>query len=290
MILEIKWLKTFIVAAKYENFRKTSEELFLTQPAVTKHIKRLEEELHVELFERTKKKSVLTAAGYQFLPYARSIVDKYEEGRTSLESWRQGYKRRLVIAAAPQIASSMFPSLLRTFMDENPDIDVVVQITSSFQVGEEVSLGRADLGLTRVEAMQTNIYSEVVHEEPVVLVGPYNEYCLEEHMALSTYRVITDNHPDYWDYLLRQIKSYYPNVRTMAVNQVEITKRFIEQGLGVSYLPVTMVRDEVQNSRLREIRREQVIAPKSKTYLLQKTKTEEAEVFRVFLKEVLTKF
>ncbi|GAA3317080.1 hypothetical protein GCM10020331_014880 [Ectobacillus funiculus] len=48
--------KTFIVAAKYENFRKTSEELFLTQPAVTKHIKRLEEELHVELFERTKKK------------------------------------------------------------------------------------------------------------------------------------------------------------------------------------------------------------------------------------------
>lgn len=288
--MEIKWLKTFIVAAKYENFRKTSEELFLTQPAVTKHIKRLEEELHVELFERTKKKSVLTAAGYQFLPYARSIVDKYEEGRTSLESWRQGYKRRLVIAAAPQIASSMFPSLLRTFMDENPDIDVVVQITSSFQVGEEVSLGRADLGLTRVEAMQTNIYSEVVHEEPVVLVGPYNEYCLEEHMALSTYRVITDNHPDYWDYLLRQIKSYYPNVRTMAVNQVEITKRFIEQGLGVSYLPVTMVRDEVQNSRLREIRGERVIAPKSKTYLLQKTKTEEAEVFRVFLKEVLTKF
>ncbi|GAA3317077.1 hypothetical protein GCM10020331_014870 [Ectobacillus funiculus] len=129
---------------------------------------------------------------------------------------------------------------------KNPDIDVVVQITSSFRVGEEVSLGRADLGLTRVEAMQTNIYSEVVHEEPVVLVGPYNEYCLEEHMALSTYRVITDNHPDYWDYLLRQIKSYYPNVRTMAVNQVEITKRFIEQGLGVSYLPVTMVRDEVQ--------------------------------------------
>lgn len=288
--MEIKWLKTFIVAAKYENFRKTSEELFLTQPAVTKHIKRLEEELYVELFERTKKKSILTAAGYQFLPYAKGIVDKYEEGRTSLESWRQGYKRKLIIAAAPQIASSMFPSLLRIFMDENPDIDVVVHIISSFQVGEEVSLGRADLGLTRVEAVQTNIYSDVVHEESVILVGPYNEYCLEEHIALGTYRVITDNHPDYWDYLLPQIKSYYPNVRTMAVNQVEITKRFIEQGLGVSYLPITMVRDEVQNGRLREIKAEQVIAPKSKTYLLQKIKTEEAEVFRVFLKEVLAKF
>lgn len=288
--MEIKWLRTFIVAAKYENFRRTSEELFLTQPAVTKHIKRLEEELHVELFERTKKKSVLTAAGYRFLPYAKDIVDKYEEGRTSLESWRQGYKRKLVIAAAPQIASSMFPSLLRSFMDEHSDIDVVVHVISSFRVGEEVSLGRADLGLTRLEVTQTNIYSDVVHEESVILVGPYNEYCLEEHTALSTYRVITDNHPDYWDYLLRQIKSYYPNVRTMAVNQVEITKRFIEQGLGVSYLPVTMVRDEIEGGRLREVKVERVIAPKSKTYLLQKTKTEESEIFRGFLKEALTKF
>ena len=43
--MDIKWMKTFIVAAKYENFRKASEELFLTQPAITKHIKRLEENL-----------------------------------------------------------------------------------------------------------------------------------------------------------------------------------------------------------------------------------------------------
>lgn len=50
--MEIKWLKTFVVAAKYENLRKASEELYVTQPAVTKHIKRLENELHVELFER----------------------------------------------------------------------------------------------------------------------------------------------------------------------------------------------------------------------------------------------
>ena len=53
--MDIKWMKTFIVAAKYENFRKASEELFLTQPAITKHIKRLEEHLNIQLFERNGK-------------------------------------------------------------------------------------------------------------------------------------------------------------------------------------------------------------------------------------------
>ena len=57
--MDIKWLKTFVTAAKYENFRKASEELFLTQPAVTKHIKRLEDHLHINLFERKGKISFL---------------------------------------------------------------------------------------------------------------------------------------------------------------------------------------------------------------------------------------
>lgn len=50
--MEIKWLKTFIIAASYENFSQASEDLFLTQPAVSKHIQRLQQELGDELFEK----------------------------------------------------------------------------------------------------------------------------------------------------------------------------------------------------------------------------------------------
>ena len=66
--MDIKWIKTFIVAAKYENFRKASEELFLTQPAITKHIKRLEENLNIQLFKRNGKSITLTSAGSSFSP------------------------------------------------------------------------------------------------------------------------------------------------------------------------------------------------------------------------------
>ena len=286
--MDIKWIKTFIVAAKYENFRKTSEQLFLTQPAITKHIKRLEESLNIQLFERNGKTIALTSAGYHFLPHAREIIMKYEKGLSEFESWKQGYKRKLMIATAPQIASSILPTILRSFIDQNPDIEVFINVLNSYEIGEEISAGRANLGLTRIKPIQTNIECQIVHEEPVILVGPTideGKYKYDEKTILQKYRLITHNHPDYWDHLLNDIKRSYPTVQTMKVNQIEITKRFIEQGLGISYLPYTMVREEIKMNKLLEIRPDKISLPTSSTYVLTKVETDEAKTFIGFLKE-----
>ncbi|MDL4841111.1 LysR family transcriptional regulator [Aquibacillus rhizosphaerae] len=284
----IRWLQTFLIATKHENFRKTSEELFLTQPAVTKHIKRLEETLNIELFERKGKTVSLTTAGYKFLPYASEIVEKYEQGMANFESWKQGYDQKLIISAAPQIASSFLPSLLRKFIDKNPSIEVIINVVKSYDIGEEVSSGRADLGLSRIRPLQTNIKTELVHKESVVLVGPkfhQEKTELDETTALHKYRLIIDNHPDYWDLLLNDIKRHYPAVRTMTVNQVEATKRFIEKGLGVSYLPLTMVKEEINGEKLVKLNSIKIDAPISCTYALTKVETNEVITFIKFLKE-----
>lgn len=290
--MEMKWIKTFIVTAKYENFRKTAEELFLTQPAVTKHIKRLEESLNIELFERIGNKVALTPAGHRFLGYAKEMVAKYEEGMDDFESWKQGYNRKLIIATAPQIASSFLPSLLRCFIDENPDIEVIINILRSYDIGEEISKGRADIGLTRSQPIQINIKSKTIYEEPVILVGPSE--CkisgVNEATILQKYRLLTHNHPEYWDDLLHEVNRYYPTVRTMVVNQVEVTKRFIEEGLGASYLPKTMVKEELKNNKLIEIYPEKITPRKSSTYLLTKIESEEVIKFIDFVKDAISRF
>lgn len=289
--MNIRWLKTFIISAKFENFRKASEELFLTQPAITKHIQRLEKHLNIQLFERRGKSVTLTPAGYKFLHYAREFVAKYEQGMDRFESWKQGYSRKLTIATAPQIASSFLPLLLRAFIDENPDIEVFVNVIKSFEIGEEINDGRADLGLSRLEPLQVNLKVETIHEEPVILVGSYsyqdNKNVVESE-ALSNYRLITHNHPDYWDSLLNDIQKHYPRVRTMVVNQMEVTKKFIENGLGVSYLPYSMVKDELIKNKLSEIKAEKVSTPTSTTYVLTKVETNEANTFITFLRDALT--
>ncbi|MGJ7921268.1 LysR family transcriptional regulator [Neobacillus sp. LXY-4] len=287
--MDIKWLKTFITAAKYENFRQASEELFLTQPAITKHIKRLESQLNIELFTRAGKTVTLTAAGLKFLPYAIEIIEKYEQRLEDFNLWKQGYNRKLIIASAPQIASAILPSLLRKFMNENPDIEVIINIVQSFDIGEEISSGRADLGLSRIQPVQTNINSVIVHEEPVILVGSSeNGVHLDEKTALNKFRLITHNHPEYWDELLPIIKSHYPAIQSMAVNQVEITKRFIEEGLGVSYLPMMMVKEEIKVGKLVEIHSDKITLPVSATYVVTKVETAEMKTFLRFLKAELS--
>lgn len=286
--MDIKWLKTFIVAAKYENFRKTSEELFLTQPAITKHIRRLEENLNIQLFERVGKKITLTSAGHHFLPFAGEMITKYEQGLNDFELWKQGYIRKLIIATAPQIASSFLPSILRDFIDDNPDIEVVINVLKSYDIGEEISSGRADLGLTRIVPIQTNIECDIVHEEITKLVGPHEALSINEKTIFQSYRLLTYNHPYYWDNLLNNVKRQYPSVRTLKVNQIEVTKRFIEVGLGVSYLPLTVIKDEIAMKKLVEIKSDKITPPTSSTYVLTKVETEEVSIFINFLKNALS--
>jgi LysR family transcriptional regulator, repressor for citA len=113
------------------------------------------------------------------------------------------------------------------------------------------------------------------------------EYKYDEKTILQKYRLLTHNHPDYWEDLLNDIKRNYPTVRTMKVNQIEVTKRFIEQRLGISYLPHTMVREEIKMNKLSEIKSDKISLPTSLTYILTKVETDEARIFIGFLKEEL---
>ncbi|MDQ0229347.1 LysR family transcriptional regulator [Metabacillus malikii] len=286
--MEIKWVRTFIIAATYENFRKTSEELYLTQPAITKHIKNLEDSLMVKLFERNGKTVTLTSAGHHFLPYAKEIVSAYENGLGNFEAWKQGYQRKLVIASAPQIASSLLPVILSRFIREHPNIEVIINIVKSYEIAECIRSGLADLGLSRIKPSHENVFCRKIHEDRVVLVAPPDSSG-DEEQTLTKYRVMTNNHPEYWDNLIKEIKSHYPFVRTMNVGQLEITKRFIESGLGVSYLPYTMVKTELQTKRLREVISEKIVEPTSSTYTIKKVDTQEANAFlQVLYEEIHT--
>jgi LysR family transcriptional regulator, repressor for citA len=287
--MHIKWLKTFILAAKYENLRQASEDLFLTQPALSKHIKSLEKNLNTKLFDRVGKNISLTPAGLKFLSYATEILDKYDKGMEEFESWKQGFNRKLTIAVAPQIASSVLPGILRRFIDEHPDIEVIINIVNSFNIGEQIRLGKADIGISRMEPIQKDLSYKVIHRDPVILVAPYRkeneqyEHFPVEVEILKQYRVLTNNHPTYWSNLLTEIKRYYPSIRTMPVTQIEISKRFIEKGLGVSYLPLSMVREELKHQKMIEVKQDKILSPTSFTYVVTKIETPEVKLFISFL-------
>src|SRR5690606_10716776 len=115
-------LRTFTVASRLLNFRRTAERLYISQPTVTAHIKKLEATLGCELFVRDGRGVRLTSAGKRFLPDAVSILERYDSSVTALSRWLEGRSSTLNITASPLVARSILPRAIRKFAQEYPEI------------------------------------------------------------------------------------------------------------------------------------------------------------------------
>ena len=131
-------LKSFITVAKLKNFRKASEELYFSQPAISAQIKELEHYYNVDLFERTGKKIKLTEAGELLLPYAEDLVMKFEESRYYVQNAFQKSKGRIKVGTSVLPGVYYFPSVLAGFRKKFPDISIDLQVNLASEIEKEV--------------------------------------------------------------------------------------------------------------------------------------------------------
>lgn len=292
--MDIKWIKTFVIAAEYENYRKASEVLFIAQPTITVHIKQLEEVVGQSLFEKSGRNVVLTQAGHRFLPHAKKLLMNYNQGIHDMESWRQGYTQKIVVAVSPLIAASILPSILRRFIEKNKEIEVVVKVMESIDIADAVSKGNAHVGLTRIHPLHHDLNVVELYKDPVILVTAHDGRDLESgppievEELISNHLILTYNHPVYWDDLLSEIGQKYNRYRTMVVSQVNITKRLIEEGLGISFLPHSTVKRELMEGRMIEVFTDDIHLPVAATYIVTKEEAPEVTLFKQFLGQFYT--
>lgn len=258
---------------RFLNFRRTAEYLFISQPTVTKHVRRLEEELGFELFHRKGKQVTLTPAGERFLRHAQRLLDARDDALKDMEGWARGYTRQLVVAVSPLVGSSTFPWLVRRFTTSHPDIEVIVIVLQSPQVVEAVITGEASVGLARESGQDDRVTSEPLYTERVLLIAPQDN---SDHdgplphweQLVADERIFAYNHPGYWPELVRSLRRRGLRPRTMAVSQVDVTKKLVEDGLGISFLPKSAVRRELVEGRLLEVPTPTLSLPETATYLI----------------------
>ncbi|WEG10894.1 LysR family transcriptional regulator [Pullulanibacillus sp. KACC 23026] len=290
--METKWLHTFLSAAKTENFRKTSELLFISQPTVSVHIKLLEAYLGCKLFEKQGRHIFLTEGGQRFLPYAKEMVDLDERGFETIQRYKQGFETTLKLAVSPLIATYSLPYILRDYLSENPNVEVEVKVVESEVIEELVLSGVCDLGLSRMNGKFKDVTCQVVQEDPVLFVVPHDGMDLETapgfdiDQLLQDNILLTQNHPEYWEPLLEQLRHLNYTFRSMMVSQVEVTKRFIEQGIGLSFLPRLTIRRELLEGRLLDVDFPGLSLPLAKTYALYKRGKSEASLFLHRMKQL----
>lgn len=145
--MDIRQLEYFIVLAEQKNFSRAAKQLFLTQPSLTRCIKKLEASLEVKLIERTSKSFRLTDAGQQLYHYGTSLISQFQDLNSRISDTKNLKSGSVRISSPGVLLDMYFPAILTKFRTENPGIDIELAEAGSKPAAQWVLNGDVDIGL-----------------------------------------------------------------------------------------------------------------------------------------------
>jgi len=175
MIFDFR-LRVFYTVAQRLSFTKAAGELFITQPAVTKHIKELEQQLNAQLFKRNGNNITLTAAGKILLQYAEKIFHTYTELETELAQLNNMEAGTLHIGGSTTVAQTILPRLLALFKKTYPAVSFTFTQANTDQITQQVLSEKVDIAIVEGAAHYPQItYSPFAKDEIVLVTRAGNQ-------------------------------------------------------------------------------------------------------------------
>ncbi|WP_035098629.1 LysR family transcriptional regulator [Anoxybacteroides tepidamans] len=257
--MNVDYLQTFREVAKWNSFTKAGEMLGYAQSSVTTQIKKLEEEFGVALFERWGGKIKLTSAGMELLEYANQIISLLDEAKQSLSEQAE-LAGSLSIGTIESVAGFYLPPYLQVFKNKHPKVNLLLQQNICKNLLKGVKQGKFDLAIILDQRQEDpDLHFTVIKEEPLVLVARPNhplsrldeinmQDLIDEKLIVTeqgcSYREIIEN-------LYRQHGMRFEY--TIELGSIEAIKRCVAYGLGVAFLPLMAVEDELKKGALTRI-------------------------------------
>ncbi|MDM1297115.1 LysR family transcriptional regulator [Empedobacter falsenii] len=167
-------LKVFDTVAKRLNFTKAANELNITQPAVTKHIKEVELNLNIKLFERNGTKIKLTKAGEILLKYTEEIFSVYQKMEFEIGQLQEKQKGTLRLGASTTIAQYVLPPILAEFRKRFPEIQLSLVIQNSEKIEDLLANHKIDIGLIEAQIKNRTFHYFPFMKDEIVLVSHQN--------------------------------------------------------------------------------------------------------------------
>ncbi len=296
--MDFHQLKIFLEVARQKNFTRAAENLFLSQPTVSMHIKKLEEEVGAPLLHRGKEGLEITAAGRVLLRYGEQLLQTKAEALSAIQDECRIVKGHLEIAASSVPGAYLLPRLLRSFCQEYPRITFSVLLRDTGQVLQNIRDYTYDLGFTGETDLGEGLKQIRLVEDKLILVASPEikiPSSIEADSALPTARL-----SDCADlpFLLREPGSATRMVFEEALKKLpgknialqvigylesqEALKEAAKAGLGLTVISQKAVEDELRAGRLKGYRLEDIplrrsfylvhrqngiLAPLNKTFL-----------------------
>ncbi len=251
----------FYMVAKKGSISKAAESLYISQPAVTWHIKNLENELQTTLFIRTKKGTSLTEEGKIFLDYVEKGMSCFENGRNALTNLKKLNSGIIRIGASTTVSKYVLLPYLETFHEKYPNIDIRIVNTLTEDLLKELRNGNLDLLVLNLPMNETkDLTIKKIMDVEDIFVGNQKFYQLTKGKIaledLNNYPLLFQKSPSNTrKYLEEYLKENHVTLTPkMEIVSYNLIMDFIKCGFGIGYATKEFILEELKNKNLYEIK------------------------------------
>ena len=251
--MDTQQLLAFIAVAESGSFSQAADKLHLTQPAISKRIALLEQQLAAPLFDRISKRVALTEAGKVLLPRAKKLAWDLDDARVSIRNLTGKIGGRLPIAASHHVGLHRLPPVLKDYSRLYPEVAIDIAFLDSEQAYRQVSHGEIELAVvTLALAAVPNIEAHALWTDKLMIMTspdhPLTGRPRPELADLLNYPVILPGTNTFTRQLIEglfQDKGLVLKVG-MATNYLETIKMMVSIGMAWSILPEIMLDDSLR--------------------------------------------
>lgn len=257
--MNLNQLKIFYFAAKRGNLSAAAQELFITQPAVTKGIQRLQEFYEMKFVDHIGKKLVLTDAGAVLYDITEKIFELDQHAEESIRDFQQRKRGHIRILSSESFGDYYLPRIIIPFSKKHPLVRISMNILPTEQVVENAATLNSDLGFISYPIEHKKLVVKEVLEDQLMIITP------PEH-PLTLKKVLEPQ--DLRDELMvmhetgsaprRAIEDYIrrnniPVSIPLEISSNRAIKRSVEEGLGIALISRKVANEEIQTGRLAAI-------------------------------------
>lgn len=257
-------LQVFYAVAKKLSFTKASKELFVSQPAISKHISKLEEQYQVRFFERQGNSIALTRAGQVMLQHCERILNEYKQLNYTMNLLNHEHVGQLRLGASTTISQYILPPFLAKFIERHPRADISLINGNSRYIEQELIEHNIDLGLVEgIFKLPTLNYTPFTEDELIILAGQQSELAKQPSITIEQFKaaplVLRERGSGSLDVIEQTLQEQHQSVRLTDLNvkiylgSTEAIKLFIKTSNALCILSRQAVRNELEEGSLKEI-------------------------------------
>ncbi len=283
-------LKVFHTVASRSSFTKASEELNISQPAVTKHIKEIENQLNTKLFDRKGTSIQLTQSGKILFNYSEKIRNIYRDLEFEINQINQKHKGKLIIGASTTVAQYILPEILAKFNSYYKDIKIELITHNTEIISELLKDGKIDLGIIEGESQSSYFEYKIFKPDEIVLVANANHQFINKTLNLKDLYnlelVFREQGSGSLEFIQNRLKEKRISIDklniVMQLGSSESIKNYLLHSESFAFLSISTVLNELKNNQLSIIDIKNFSIERNFHFILPKG--EQSELIKLFLK------